>query len=70
MHGLAGSIRVGKSESFKIGRKTYVAAHHISRIFSTSGRKLVNEFDKDDFIVHPTKGRLVCFPGKVIRTNK
>ncbi len=69
MHGLSGSIRVSKSESFKMGRKVYVASHHIARIFSGKGRKAVDSFDKDDFIIHPTKGKLVCFPGKVVRTE-
>ena len=69
MHALSGSIRVSKSESFKLGNKTYVASHHIARIFNGRGRKSVNSFDKDDFIIHPTKGKLVCFPGKVVRTE-
>jgi hypothetical protein len=69
MHGLKGSVRVAKSESFKMGSKVYVAPHHIARIFNGKGRKAVNSFDKDDFITHPTKGKLVCFPGKVIRVE-
>jgi hypothetical protein len=69
MHALSGSIRVSKSESFIVGNKTYVASHHIARIFSGRGRKAVTNFDKDDFIIHPTKGKLVCFPGKVVRTE-
>lgn len=69
MHGLSGSIRVAKSESFIVNNKTYVASHHISRIFGGRGRKAVIDFDKDDFIIHPTKGKLVYFPGKVIRTE-
>ena len=69
MHALTGSIRVSKSESFKIGNKVYVASHHIARIFSGRRRKAVTNFDKDDFIIHPTKGKLVCFPGKVVRTE-
>lgn len=68
-HGLTGSIRVSKSESFKMGSKVYVASHHVARVFNGRGRKSVQTFDKDDYIVHPTKGKLVCYPGKVIRVD-
>jgi hypothetical protein len=69
-HGLTGSIRVPKSESMVMGNKTYVAPHHIERIFNGRGRKAVTSFDKDDYITHPTKGRLLCYPGKVIRMDR
>jgi len=68
-HGNTGALRVKKSESFVIGKETYVASHHIARIFNGRGRKAVQSFDKDKFIVHPTKGKLVAYPGKVIRVK-
>ena len=66
-HGLSGSIRVLKSESFKMGSKVYVPFSKIGDIFNRRGNVLVKSFDKDDFIIHPTKGKLFLFPGKVIR---
>jgi hypothetical protein len=68
-HGLEGCVRVLKSESFKIGSKVYVPMHRISSIFNRRGNSAVANFDKDDFIIHPVKGKLYLYPGKVIREN-
>jgi len=68
-HGLTGSIRVRKSESFKIGSKVYVSSSKIGEIFNRRGNGSVKSFDKDDFIVHPVKGKLYYLPGKVTRVE-
>jgi hypothetical protein len=68
-HHLSGSVRVLKSESFKMGSKVYVPFHKVANIFNGRGRKAIASFDKDDFIVHPNKGKLFYYPGKVVRVN-
>lgn len=67
-HKLKGSIRVLKSESFKIGSDVYVPFHKIANIFEKRD-SVVAKFDRDNFIVHPTKGKLFLYPGNVVRTK-
>ena len=69
MSSLSGSIRVAKTECFKIGSKVYVPFHKVATLFEKRSNKNIQAFDKDDFIVHPTKGKLVCYPGCVIVTQ-
>ena len=69
MSSLSGSIRVTKAECFKIGSKVYVPFHKVSTLFEKRSNKNIQAFDKDDFIVHPTKGKLVCYPGRVVVTQ-
>jgi len=66
-HGLSGAIRVKKSESFKMGNKVYVKHTKIGDIFNKRGEGALRQFDKDNFIIHPTKGKLFLLPGNVIR---
>lgn len=63
---LKGSIRVLRSESFKIGSDVYVPFHKIANIFEKRD-SVVAKFDRDNFIIHPTKGKLFLYPGKVVR---
>jgi hypothetical protein len=65
-HGLSGSIRVRRSESFKIGSKVYVPFPKIGEIFNRRGKESIKLFDKDDFIIHPRLGKLYHLPGKII----
>lgn len=65
-HGLKGAIRVKQSECFKMGKDVYVPFCRISFIFNKRGNKSIKEFDKDNFIIHPTKGKLFLYPGKVV----
>ena len=67
MHGLSGAIRVKKSESFKMGKDVYITNNKIGDIFNKRGQGAIRKFDKDNFITHPTKGKLYLYPGKVIR---
>jgi hypothetical protein len=69
MSSLSGLIRVAKAECFKIGSKVYVPFHKVSTLFEKRSNKNIQAFDKDDFIIHPTKGKLVCYPGRVVVTQ-
>jgi hypothetical protein len=69
MSSLSGSIRVSKTECFKIGSKVYVPFYKVATLFEKRSNKNIQAFDKDDFIVHPTKGKLVCYPGRVVITQ-
>lgn len=61
-------IRVPKSESFKIGSDVYVPYYKIIDIFSKRD-SVIAKFDRDNFIVHPVKGKLYLYPGSVTRVR-
>ena len=56
-------LTVNRSEGLFMGKKMYLPNTAMSVVFNSRGA--VNKFDKDNFIVHPTKGKLFLVPKNV-----
>ena len=49
-------ITLQRNEVFITGKKLFIPASAMSIVFNSKGA--TRKFDKDDFIVHPTKGKM------------
>ena len=64
------ALKVPKSRARRAGKTSkavYIDPQFLGTVFDS--KKLVRLFDRDKCINHPTKGRLILYPGDVILIN-
>jgi len=61
------ALKVPKSRAWRAheaSKAIYIDPQFLGPVFQS--KKFIREFDRDKSIVHPTKGRLILYPGDVI----